>query len=115
MVLACHQREGGWQNDDICALVPQGAEQFREADIVANSATNRLVTDLIGHDLFATGHGIGFAIADAVRRIDVEQVNLAVPGNLLAIRTENECRIIEAVAFLLDDGAGVQRDRVLLC
>ena len=53
MVLAGHQREGRRQHDDVGAIIAQLAEQFGEADVVADGAADCRVADLVGHDLLA--------------------------------------------------------------
>ena len=107
MVLAGHQRERGWQHDDVCTLVCQLPEEFGEADIVADGAADSRFANLVGHHFLAARDGIGFAVDHSAGDLHVEQVDLAIPGDLCAIGTEHHGGIVEGISFALRHAAGV--------
>lgn len=62
MVLARHQRKGGWQDDHVGARITQLAEKLGEADVVTDGATNGDVSDLVGHDVLTAADRVRLAI-----------------------------------------------------
>ncbi len=112
MVPAGLQREGRGQEDDLSARTPQLQEQLREADIVADGEAEGDVLRLEGHHLLPRLEDGAFAIALAVGRHDVEEVDFAVAGDFLAVRAEDQRRVVEPVPGQLPDRAAMDIDRI---
>ncbi|KSV64669.1 hypothetical protein N183_34880 [Sinorhizobium sp. Sb3] len=91
------------QDDNIHTLISERPKKFGKAQVVANRTSNDCDANPIGHEVVAARNVIGFPIARSVRRIDIEQMYLAVAGILSAIRPTYERRVVEVAPILFDD------------
>ena len=101
MVLAGLHREGGGQGDDFGALVGERLEQPGKAEVVADRAAHRDALAIIGDDEIAGLHGRALPVGGAVGRRHVEEVDLAVARDLLALPVEHHGGVVDAL-FALD-------------
>ena len=92
----------------------QGAEQLREAQVVADRAADGPAGARVGHDVRAARDEVALAHLRAVGQVHVEQVHLAVAGDLGAVGSEHGRGVVDRPVPALGDAAAVQGDPVLL-
>ena len=115
MVLAGLHREGGGHRDHLGALFRQRLKKIGKTQVVADRAADRDAFAIVGDDLVARLHRRALLVGGAVGRHDVEQVDLAVAGDLLALAIKDDRRVVIALLAVdrLHDRAGVDEDAVL--
>ena len=115
VVLAGLHGEGGGKRDDLGALFRQRLEEVGKAKVVADRAADGDAFAVVGDDLVARLHRRAFLVSRAVGRGDVEEMDLAIASDLLALTVEDDRGVVDAV-FAFDffhDRAGMHEDAML--
>ena len=94
MRFAGRERERARNRDNLCAGKSQASIKFREAQVVADAESDRAKRSAGGDDVGAGELGVGLAHRHAAGKIDVEQMNLAIHGDLLAVGAKQHRRVV---------------------
>src|SRR5262249_33937500 len=111
VILACRRREMRRNGDELRTFEREDAVELRKPDVVANGGTAPPISRVHDDGLVAGFLRFGLAIHDPAD-LDVEQVDLAVSRDDLAVRVEHEARVRALLAALakLDDRAADEGD-----
>jgi hypothetical protein len=112
VVLAGLHGEGGGHRDHLGAFLRQRLEQVGKTQVVADRATDGDPLAVVGDDRIARLDRRAFPIGGSVRGRHVEEVNLAVAGDLGAIAVEDDRRVVDPILAVnpLHDRAGVDEN-----
>ena len=97
MILAGLHCERRRQRDDLGALCRQGLEQIGETQVVADRAADSDAFAIVGDDCVASLHRLALPVGSAVRRGDVEEMDLAIARDLLAFAVEDDAGVVNAL------------------
>ena len=114
MILAGLQGEGRWQHDHLGATGGERLEQSGEAKIVADGAAHRDAVAIVGRKRVPRLEAGALAIRHAVRRGDVEHMDLAVARHFPPGAVEHHTRVVDALLArdFFKHGAGMDVDLV---
>ena len=105
--------EGGRYEDQLCPVQGHQPRLLYEADIKADFDTYPAQAGLQDREITACGEGIALLKGNASRNVNVKEVDLAVPADLLAIFIENEAAVIEPAAIAFGERTADEDDMVL--
>src|SRR5207247_8165170 len=113
MILARVEREVRGNGGEQRALEREDPVQLREAQVVADGEPDAPALGLRDNRLLAMLLGLGLAVREAAD-LDVEEVDLAIRSDEVALRIEDEASVRELLAALapLGDRPSDERDAV---
>ncbi len=105
--------EGRREKEHLGPRLGKGAEQLGEAQVVADGQAHDDAFAVEHGDPVPGGYRLRFQIPGAVGQHDVEEVELAVAGDLIAGAVEDDAGVVVAVHAPLDDASAVDEDAPL--
>src|SRR6266849_3786218 len=94
MGLAGRKRKRARDRKDSCAREREPPVKLRKAQVVAHAETDRAKLGRCRHDLGARDLRVGLFDRNASRQVNVEQMDLAIHGELLAVRAKQHGGVV---------------------